>query len=101
MTVVLLCVLISIAFFSITFLLRLLDVESDKGNASPRPSHYNVSSNEASATFLDNLETEYSPDEAVSLSVFTEGIRNSWSEIEAIREKFIESYQPREREQKQ
>ena len=47
---------------------------------------------------VDNLETEYPSNEAVSLTVFTEEVRNIWSEIEAIRGKFVESYQLKESE---
>ena len=83
-----------------TKLLQLFDDESKcyKGNVSLSPSHCNVSSNETSAVAVDNLETECSPDEAVSLTVFTEEISNIWSEIEAIRGKFIQFYQPKESE---
>ena len=58
----------------------------------------NVGTNETSVVLVDNLETEYPSDEAVSLTVFTEEVRNIWSEIEAIRGKFVESYQLKESE---
>ena len=82
-----------------TSILQLLNdkSETDEENASRRPSH-NVGTNETSVVLVDNLETEYPSDEAVSLTVFTEEVRNIWSEIEAIRGKFVESYQLKESE---
>ena len=52
-----------------TSILQLLNdkSETDKGNASRRPSH-NVGTNETSVVLVDNLETEYPSDEAVTLN---------------------------------
>ena len=49
-------------------------------------------------TFADNLETERFPHETVSFSVFTEEIKNIWTEIKTIREKLVEPHQLKENE---
>ena len=49
-------------------------------------------------TFADNLEKERLPHETVPFSVFTEEIKNIWSEIKAIRENLVEPHQLKENE---
>ena len=69
------------------FLTKSLGAESNNENAILRPSQHNASSKEANLTFADNPETERFPHETVPFSVFTEEIKNIWSEIKAIRKK--------------
>ena len=75
------------------FLTKSLGAESNNENAILRPSQHNASSKEANLTFADNLETEHFPHETVPFSVFTEEIKNTWSEIKAIRKKLVEPHQ--------
>ena len=80
------------------FLTKLLGAESNNENAILRPSQHNASSQEANLTFADNPETECFPHETVPFSVFTEEIKNIWSEVKAIREKLVEPHQLKENE---
>ena len=80
------------------FLTKLLGAESNNENAILRPSQHNASSQEANLTFADNPETERFPHETVPFSVFTEEIKNIWSEVKAIREKLVEPHQLKENE---
>ena len=80
--------------FSTTF----LGAESNNENAILRPSQHNASSQEANLTFADNPETERYPHKTVPFSVFTEEIKNIWSEVKAIREKLVEPHQLKENE---
>ena len=79
-------------------LTKLLGAESNIENAVLRPSRHNASSQEANLTFADNPETERFPHETEPFSFFTEEIKNIWSEIKAIREKFVEPHQLKENE---
>ena len=65
------------------FLTKLMGAESNKQNAS---------SQEANLTFAVDLDTEHVPHETVPLSVFTEEIKNIWSEIKTIRGKLVEPH---------
>ena len=49
-------------------------------------------------TFGVNLDTEHFPHETVPLSVFTEEIKNIWSEIKTIHGKLVEPHQSKENE---
>ena len=80
------------------FLTKLLGAESNNENAILRPSQHSASSQEANLTFADNPETERFPHKTVPFSVFTEEIKNIWSEVEAIREKLVEPHQLKENE---
>ena len=80
------------------FLTNLLGAESNNENAILRPSQHSASSQEANLTFADNPETERFPHKTVPFSVFTEEIKNIWSEVEAIREKLVEPHQLKENE---
>ena len=80
------------------FLTKSLGAESNNENAILRPSQHNASSKEANLTFADNPETERFPHETVPFSVFTEEIKNIWSEVKAIREKLVEPHQLKENE---
>ena len=75
------------------FLTKSLGAESNNENAILRPSQHNASSKEANLTFADNPETERFPHETVPFSVFTKEIKNTWSEIKAIRKKLVEPHQ--------
>ena len=57
-----------------------------------------ASSQEANLTFADNPKTECFPHETVPFCVFTDEIKNIWSEIKAIREKLVEPHQLKEYE---
>ena len=80
------------------FLTKLLGAESNTENAILRSLQHNASSQGANLTFADNPETEHFPHETVPFSVFTEEIKNIWSEIKGIREKFVEPHQLKENE---
>ena len=53
---------------------------------------------ETEISFAVNLDTEHIPHETVRLSVFTEEIKNIWSEIKTIGGKLGELHQPKENE---
>ena len=80
------------------FLTKLLGAESSSENAFLRPPQHNASSQEANLTFAVNLDTEHIPHETVPLSVFTEEIKNIWSEIKTIGKKLGELHQSKENE---
>ena len=75
-----------------------LGAENNNENVILRPSQHNASSQEANFTFGVNLDTEHFPHETVPLSVFTEEIKNIWSEIKTIRGKLVEPHQSKENE---
>ena len=81
------------------FLTKLLGTESSSENAFLRPPQHNASSQEANLTFAVNLDTEHIPHETMPLSVFTEEIKNIWSEIKTIGKKLGELHQPKENEE--
>ena len=80
------------------FLIKLLGAENNNENVILRPPQHNDSSQEANLTFGVNLDTEHFPHETVPLSVFTEEIKNIWSEIKTIRGKLVEPHQSKENE---
>ena len=81
------------------FLTKLLGAESNNENAILRPSQHSASSQEANFTLADNPETERFLHKTVPFSVFTEEIKNIWSEVKAIREKLVEPHQLKENEE--